>query len=341
MLELDAGFAGGVCRCSNCGTLMTVPSSAGKAESLTKPTSSASAGSGGMSSMGVADRTSRRSGPAGKAKKGRSAKGRSIGTTIEAGEYRTASGKVVRVDESMRVPMAERKKKQIRVATTAVFFSIVAAVVAVAVVAIVFITGGSGGPGGGSGDISYDPAANPYELPFANVMGLPVTDRTAVVVEASAYSADWAAFVGDMVGAGLSRDSAGGEIALIGAGAQPVPFGRGSPGSLPIEADKVRGWFEKLPADAESDVAAAIEAALEQDPATLIVVHGYVDASDVVSWDALLEGKDDLKLHVVHIGNSSPELEGWASERGGEAVVLSIDQIEILKEMAGQASTQE
>ncbi len=25
VLELDAGFAGGVCRCSNCGILMTVP----------------------------------------------------------------------------------------------------------------------------------------------------------------------------------------------------------------------------------------------------------------------------------------------------------------------------
>lgn len=29
-LELDAGFAGGVCRCANCGTLMTVPENAGE-----------------------------------------------------------------------------------------------------------------------------------------------------------------------------------------------------------------------------------------------------------------------------------------------------------------------
>lgn len=345
MLELDAGFAGGVCRCSNCGTLMTVPSDAGKAESLTRPTSSASVGSGGLSSMGVPDpgerrNSSRSSTKRGKGKKSKSSQRRRVSTTIEAGEYRTASGKVIRLDESTRVPMAEGKRKKIQAATTAVFFAIVLAVVAIAVIGIIAITSGPGGIGGG-GAVEYDPAANPYTLEFANVMGLPVTDRTVVVIEASEYSAEWMESVGDIVGAGLSQKSSDGEIALIGAGSQPVNFASGSPGKLPTGAGDVRGWFGKLPVTGKADVAAAITAALKSDPNTLIVVHGYTEMSDIEAWDKLVAGKEGLSLHVVHIGNSSPELEGWAGERGGEAVVLSVDQIEYLKDAAAEEAASE
>lgn len=340
MLELDAGFAGGVCRCSNCGTLMTVPSDAGQAESLTRPTSSASVGAGGLSSMGVPDPGATRSRTS-RSKKGKTKKGRPLSATIEAGEYRTASGKVIRVDESTRVPMAESKKKQIRMATTIVFFSIVAAVVAVAVVGIIAITGGPGGPGGGSGDTAYDPAANPYTLEFANVMGLPITDRTVVIVEATEYSDEWKKAAGEMVGAGLSQKPKDGEVTLIGAGTAPIKFAGGSFQEMPMPAGKVRDWFGKLPADGQGDVVAAISEGLALDPQTIIVMHGYTEMSSIEAWDALVKDRDGLKIHIVHLGNSSPELEGWAGERGGEAVVLSVDQIEYLKEAAAEEETSE
>lgn len=344
MLELDAGFAGGVCRCSNCGTLMTVPSDAGKAESLTRPTSSTRVGAGGLDSMGIPDpgpRRSSRDSKSSRGKKGKAGKGKRLSTTIEAGEYRTASGKVIRLDEPTRVPMAESKKKQIRMATTAVFFAVVAAVVAVAVVAIVMITGGGSGPGGSGGDVTYDPAANPYTLTYANVMGLPVAGKTVVVVEASEYSEPWSSVVGDVVAAGLSQKSKGGEVTLVGAGGKPVLFAGGAPRKLPIDADEVRGWFAKLPTSGEADIGAAISNALEWKPDTLVVVVGYADSADIESWNALVAGNEGLQVHAVHIGNSSPELQGWMSERDGEAVVLSIDQIEYLKEAAAEEPTEE
>ncbi|MEM9346022.1 MAG: hypothetical protein AAGB26_05335 [Planctomycetota bacterium] len=318
---------------------MTVPSDAGKAESLTRPSSSVSVGSGGVSEMGIPDpgpqRSSRTSkGRRGK-KKGKARKGRPISTTIEAGEYRTASGKVIRVDETTRVPMAESKKKQIRMATTIVFFSIIAVVVVAAVIAIVMITGGPGG-GKAGGAQAYDPAANPYKLEFANVMGLPVTDRTVVVIEASEYSAEWSAVAGDMIAAGLSQRSSDGEIALIGAGGKPINFAGGPPRKTPIGAAETRGWFEKLPTGGEADIGAAITAALEWEPKTLIVINGYTEMTQIEAWDALIANEEELQLHVVHIGNSSPELEGWAGERGGNAVVLSIQDIETLKEIAAE-----
>jgi hypothetical protein len=313
---------------------MTVPSDAGKAESLTRPTSSTSLGAGGMSSMGVPDPGPSRRRPStkkGKGKKSKASKKR-VSTTVEAGEYQTASGKVIRLDETTRVPMAESKKKQIRIATTAVFFAIVAAVVGVAVVAIVMITGG---PGGDATDVAYDPAANPYTLSYANVMGLPVRGRTVVVIEASQDSAAWTAAVGDMIADGLSRESVGNEAALVGAGsAKPVLLAGGPTRKLPLNESELTRWFAGLPADGEADIAAAIKAALDAEPETLVVVVGDADAADIDAWDAVLKDAEDLRVHAVYIGNSSPELQAWMNERGGEAVVLSIDQIEYLKEVA-------
>lgn len=340
MLELDAGFAGGVCRCSNCGTLMTVPSDAGKAESLTRPTSSTPMGSGGLDSMGVPNPGSRRGSRARGSKRGKKNKSKNsrVSTTVEAGEYRTASGKVIRLEESTRVPMAEGKRKKIQAATAAVFFSIIAVVVVAAVVVIMMVMSGPGGKGSSS-DIAYDPAANPYTLDVANVVGLPVTDKTAVVIEASEYSEEWMSVVGDMVAVGLSQES-GGEIALIGAGPSAIKFSISGMSDLPLDASEVRAWLGKFPAAGNIDVDGAIAKALESDPTTLIVIHGDADSSDIEAWDAALGDKEQLQLHTVHIGNSSPELEGWAAQRGGEAVVLSIDQIEYLKEAAAESDAQ-
>lgn len=318
---------------------MTVPSDAGKAESLMRPTASASVGAGGLSSMGVPDPGPRRSSSKrNKGKKGKSK--RRVSATVEAGEYQTASGKVIRLDETTRVPMAEGKRKKIRAATTAVFFSIVGMVVIIAVIAIVMITGGPGGPGG-SGDVSYNPADNPYVLEYANVMGLPVTNKTVVIIEASEYSGEWVEAVADIVGAGLSQEPSGGEIALIGAGGTPVSFSGGGYKDMPVGAGEVRGWFEKLPATGTGDVSAAISAALSLNPDTLIVVHGYAEMSDIEAWDKLVKGKEGLTIHTVHIGNSSPELSGWAGAYAGEAVVLSIQDIEALKDLAAEATAEE
>ena len=66
------------------------------------------------------------------------------------------------------------------------------------------------------------------------------------------------------------------------------------------------------------------------------MIYGYADTSNIEAWDKAIGEDKALKLHTVHIGNSSPELENWARQRGGEAVVLSISQIEYLKELAAE-----
>ena len=328
---------------------MTVPNDAGKAETLSRPTSSASVGAGGLSSMGTPDPgpRSRSTGSkrGGKSKRGKGKKGKSkrMNATVEPGEYLTASGKVVRLDESTRVPMAEGKRKQIRAVTTIVFFSIVLAVVALAVVGIIAMMGGEGGPGGRGAAATYDPAANPYTLSFANVAGLPLTDQTVVVIEASEFSAEWMAQAADVIKAGLEKKASSAEVSLIGAGAtKPIQFDGGVLRKLPIDSAKLGPWFNKLTLEGEADFDAAIKAAIEAKPQTLILVVGYADMSNVEAWEKLVAGQEGLVVHTVLIGNSSPELQGWMNSReGSEFVVLSVDDINALKEMAKDEAEEE
>ena len=91
LLELDAGFAGGVCRCSTCATLMTVPAETGAAapERLLRPESP--------------DAPTPRPETPGEAAP---AAAEPAGVTT----YTTDTGQTVRVDEG-KIPMAEMKRK--------------------------------------------------------------------------------------------------------------------------------------------------------------------------------------------------------------------------------------
>ena len=189
LLELDAGFAGGVCRCSACGTLMTVPHDAAhgeQAEQLSRPERpddpSAMSGfepipeqepasrpasrssdrrrSGSSSSR----RSSSRDGRRGKEKsKGKQGKGKGkrpstrSGERLEQGVYQTASGRTVQIDGAMDVPTANTRRTGVRIATFIVFFSIVGLVVAAGAVAVVFmLKNPKGGP----------PAPDPNEVVY-------------------------------------------------------------------------------------------------------------------------------------------------------------------------------
>ena len=184
-LELDAGFAGGVCRCSNCGTLMTVPESPtrGKAERLRRP-----------DEPGQAPRAAAKAGkrPA----------------PPPAGTYVTASGRQVEIGKSTKVPTASKRIKAARYGTTAAF---------VVVMAVILGAAGYLGYRLINQTISDPPDTTPIErfvftagaapttLPASNVLGIPVGRETAVIVDASAGADDWREPMEAALVAGLMR----------------------------------------------------------------------------------------------------------------------------------------
>ncbi|MGB0767342.1 MAG: hypothetical protein ACPGYV_06495, partial [Phycisphaeraceae bacterium] len=252
-------------------------------------------------------------------------------------------GKVVKLDETTRVPMAESKKKQIRVATTVVFFAVILAVVVAAGVGIIAMMGGPGavGIGGNDGPVAYDPATNPYDMTAANVAGLPLPEgQTTVVIEASEYSADWIAQAKDLIVNGLTKEAGGAEVALIAAADKPINLAGGAPRKLPLKAGELNAWFDDLPDTGEADLTAALRTATGGVLQTLILVIGYADTADIEAWDAVVADQDGLTVHTVLIGNDSAEVRGWMASRDGSiTVVLLPSEIEALKEMAGQTES--
>lgn len=325
MLELDAGFAGGVCRCSSCGTLMTVPADAGQAETLSRPSPS-----GGSASLPELPRPSRT-----RNKKGKASKGGAISATIEAGEYRTASGKVIRLDDAVKVPMAESKRKKVQALTAIVFFSVIAGVVVLAVIAIIMMVGGPdkaglGGLGGGDGPPVFDATANPYTLPFANVAGLPVDEEVAIVFGATEDSGEWMIAIADMIRAGLDKEESSTRVGFYAAiKGSTTSYGVGPEALDRLDAKKSTEWIIDLPNEDPIDLADALSTAMSNKPTTLILVIGSATEAEVTAWKGAVGTAEDVTVHAVMINGTSLPLRAWLKEReGSELVSLSSQDID-------------
>ncbi len=193
-LELDAGFAGGVCRCSNCGTLMTVPAAAGsggRAERLMRPEAPGE--------------------PVGKvAKSGRGGKRKAgVGGLPGAGTYVTASGKKVDIGSKTKVPVASRRIKAARYGTTAAFVGVMVLVLgAAAYLGYRMVNQTISDPPDTTPveRFVYEPDTAPTALPASNVLGIPVGRETAVIVDLSEGADAWRGDVEDVLVAGLFRE---------------------------------------------------------------------------------------------------------------------------------------
>lgn len=143
VLQIDTAFAGGVCRCSNCGTLMTVPRDPSKerAERLSrpdapaggKPAAASSASSAAASPPGGSGRAARPDSPRPDAPSGRqtpapadvppanqpaatdtpatkTAAPAAAAAEVETGVYVTESGKQIHITAQTRIPTAVKRK---------------------------------------------------------------------------------------------------------------------------------------------------------------------------------------------------------------------------------------
>lgn len=353
-LELDAGFAGGVCRCSNCGTLMTVPRDAGRAEQLAAPESGAEISDASMSATDLVDtprpRTRQR---AGSKKRGKKGKGRDTprGGTIDAGEYRTASGKVVRVDAPIRVPMAQSKRKKIRVVTTVVFMSVVlgVAVIAAGAIWMMLNSGQSTGQDKDEDIVDtapvYDPTANPFVLNFANLAGLPLAGKVSVVTEASKGESEfWMLEASGLITSGLRSGGEPAQVAFFAAAkGKAIEFEGGEHTTASqVDQSKLGDWLKALPFEKQVDRTAAIERALIDKPDMLILVFSGGKRAEIEAWDKLIDQKKQV-VHAVLINSTSVfAVQEWLNKReGNEVVSISSGEIESWRELASETEDSE
>jgi uncharacterized Zn finger protein (UPF0148 family) len=317
-LVLDAGFAGGVCRCSTCGTLMTVPADpeAKAPERLHRPESP--------------DAPAERPATPGEASPAEQAPSEQEGVTT----YTTDTGETIRVDER-KIPMAAMKRKAAKWGTIAAFVAVMGVLVAVSVLAIVILSGPDEQQTRDriTDAFGYDPDANPFTAEDANLLGLPLTPRDAVILDASASREPWVSLAGENLANALGKRKDGDRVAaLFATAAGPrwlTPEGRLTPvGDLDLTAIEERAINQD--SSGRADLTATVEAALSAKPDRILLVLGRTLGEDEDRGIRAALGDSSVEVDVILVGLgmvATPLVEELTEDFDGRAIEVPVQKL--------------
>ena len=293
LLELDVGFAGGVCRCSNCSILMTVPENpaAERAEKLVRPERPGGP-DGGLAGDEALDPAS----------------ALADASAIDAGMYTTASGKSYQIDEDTYIPTARKiKRPAVRATVALVFVLVMAAIVSVCASALMILLHGAPEqawqPGSEKILADYDPAINPFEIDMPNIVGLPIGTKTVAVVDTASVGRVWLGVVKDMIEHGTDHELTGMQFQLVMSSDGTVPVFPPQPQPM-IEID--RGGFKDFLtgfiALGQPDLPKAIDVAMTSNPKQVVLITGRpLDGDAVDAISKTLELTPGTQLDVMLI----------------------------------------
>ncbi len=340
MLVLDAGFAGGVCRCSGCGTLMTVPAAAGgTSERLSRPATPG----GRPEAPGMAASPSAPS-SASSAKTPVHAPRRDHETvqppsavrptvvtahTNEAGKqtFVTASGRTLELDADAVIPTAAKKQRPVVRATTAIV-AVGALLVLVVVTVLVFVwvikEKTSVDPHTGQPRIGYDVADNPLVNADGRFLYWSLDEPTVIVLDAAGLNRPWLEEMKDVLvdaAAKMPEATPLQVVALTDLGVKTFPDKLRS--WKPGDTAKLRAFLTPIPAMRFPDPVAGLETVLKADPRRIILVTGQqLTDRQVDDIDLLLDKHPDTRLSVALLGTHLPRLQTLVNKSGGKYVSM-------------------
>lgn len=337
MLELDAGFAGGVCRCSSCGTLMTVPTDPTheRAEMLTRPDRPDAPGSkrpSAASPLPSADARPEAPGrpetpgaPAAPAETPAEAPAATADTEV----FTTASGKIIRVPRRL-VVTAKTKRKVIRGTIIAVFFGVMAVIVVGTVSAIFFATR-SGAPDEAENVEThgeYDRSTNPYKLNSPNFLTIPLRGKAIVVMDSSESSSRWMSAMRAAVVSAASKAPSGGLFQVIIWGEQGYtaspPEPKAMDGAAIAELEK---FLDAVVSRGDASPLTALEKAIEFKPDQIILVTGKTLSRNQIRNIGDLIEPEKVKFDAVTMDTELLELEALTKKKGGRYINLPTSQL--------------
>jgi len=347
-LELDPGFAGGVCRCSICGTLMTVPAdpSAQQAERLSRPDTPGGRRAAPPSPTPSApppraEAPGRPAAPAPPPAEEEMPVAQSFEEEAGVDTYVTETGRVVKVDRAMEIPTAAKKRVVVRATTAILFLGVVAGLLALMIFALVMLISEPPSPDTSHlalQKFEYKRDANPWTMGQPNVLGLPLGERCVIVVDASAEAEPWLDTVRSAVTAGLTRADSKAQVNVVYAtrgGVEKLTGGLTGIGGL--SASRLSKFQADIPAGGSPELFPAIAAALEMEPESIILITGRrareVDQDRIRS---VIEANAVL-LDVVSVLRDDPGFERMAGNSGGRYIkFLTADRFEQWRSEAGQ-----
>lgn len=352
MLELDTGFAGGVCRCFKCGTMMTVPAEPGRgAEAISRPDSpsrpdappgsssiagaqstihrpAAQSSANGAPGSGM-KRLDRAAAPSPVKPASQKTASESAATTAGSGvaqavqTYVTASGRIVQVAANLVIPTARKRKKAlIRASTAVIFIGGLVFLVAFCIVAIVMLANAGsskdGGTGPGSGKVAS--AGLPTPSDKAHFLGRKIEQSTIMVIDASSTSREWLDDV--KLALRLGTDAAPPEAAMqvvfaTDLGAQKYPA-KLQPWSLQ-DRQKLAAYCDTITAMRVADLPTIIESLVADQPLRMVLVTGQnLNEEQIRRIDLAMNKAPNTVLDVVQIGLNNASLGKIAKRTGGD-----------------------
>jgi len=325
-LTLDAGFAGGVCRCSHCSTLMTVPKhpEQEQPEQLTRlerpddPNANATAES------------NRPEFPGGTVAPAANT------ADPEAGDqpvtFVTAEGRQVTI-RADRVAIANAKIKLARWLTVLSFMLGLAAIVVAVIFVAVTLTSEQAIDDQVDSDLTqelgYDPEGNPFLLSKPTVLGVPWPNQSIIMIEADGKSDPKLGLIGDALANAIDKMQGSKQTALVYVAEQYTqwitPENELSPAyqwlPLSLEAKDslrdFRGW-------GQADWNSALTEVVSLEPkAVVLVISGALNESEQQTIETLFN-KGAIKLTVIQLDFASEEMSELAQKYNGRAIELPV-----------------
>ena len=310
-LSLDAGFAGGVCRCTDCGSLMTVPSrsSNSKAEKLKRP-----------------DR------PDGPPDTTTTIKTSPKDKTPPTGTYVTASGKSITITKKTKIPTA--KKLQAARYTTIGVFALI----------MLLVLGGAGFLGYklimdmGPADeelkfeeaFAYDPKANPLTLDSPHIVGLPIRHRTLAILDLS-EEADWQSQINPLLTHGFTGHDSKRKLTLVAINGHDAFYFKSKPTTVSnIDGPAFEAFLQAHPAQGQADLSPVFKKAIKKDIPHVVFICGRSLSADSQAQDLLDAARlqPELIVDVIMIDSDSVALDDLSRQNNGRYIQLSSTQIQ-------------
>ncbi|MBI1337104.1 MAG: hypothetical protein GC164_09095 [Phycisphaera sp.] len=329
-LEIDIGFAGGVCRCSSCGTLMTVPNDprTEKVERVSRPDAPGSPSPANPSlspqaQTGAPIQTTATGRPESPRPNAPSAQRPPGGTSRPAEPtvptpvakkpvlpppqkgveyFTTESGRVITVSTRKGIPTARKvKRAAIKAGVIAAFIVAMLLMVGGAVAVIVMMESGPSG--------TQNTKPSPFDIQAGNCFGVLLKDSVVIVLDTGSGSSGYLKAYKTALNKGLEHVYPGTRAQVVlcnGDGITRVP----TSGLQDINEKNrltMAETAENAKTKGEADLGKAIsEAANAQPDQVIVVTNGAVDSATQDVIKSALDGHKWLRVDLVVIDPADP-----------------------------------
>lgn len=352
-LELDAAFAGGVCRCSTCGTLMTVPAdpSRDRAETLTRSERPDSPGGRPGSPGGRPDvpggPVTRPDVPGGRrdtpvavedssaddlaALAGADVASPPVQALPADDVYITASGKSLKLASAV-VPTARKRKKVIRATVIAIFIACTLGLFAIIIVVAMMLFGGDDKPKfiENPDIVGVDPSINPIKAEKPNLLSIEIGSEAAIIVDGTSFARQWYPQMSEIIVHAVSKSATIDYQLIPWTDLNPKAFGGTKPAKIGADKlDSLKSFFQGFSNVGNSAPAPFVQVALDERADQIFLIAGRVlEETEVTALREAIAKRVDTRFDAIVIGDHDEALQKLAQDNKGQYVSVKIDQLQ-------------